>query len=94
MVVVLAELPDWLDVDFTRSAAAVLAGVAVVIVLLAIFFARSLLVRVIVIVTMGAAIFGLLHYRDELGDCDKNGGCPCTFFGEDLRGGNCAPTDS
>ena len=89
---ILAELPDWLDVDFARSAAAVLAAVAVMIVVLALFFARSLLLRVIVITAMGAAIFGLLSYRNELGNCDKNGGCPCTFFGEDLNGGNCTPT--
>lgn len=89
---ILAELPNWLDVDFARSAAAVLAAVAVIIVLLALFFARSLLLRVIVITTMGAAIFGLLTYRNDLGNCDRNGGCPCTFFGEDLNGGNCSPT--
>jgi anti-sigma-K factor RskA len=91
-VVVLAELPDWLDVDFARSATAALAAIAVVVVLLAIFFARSLVVRVIVIVAMGAAIFGLLTYRDELGKCETNGGCPCTLFGEDLAGGSCIPT--
>ena len=90
-VVVLAELPEWLDVDFARSAAAILAAVAVVIVLLALFFARSLVVRIIVIVAMGAAIFGLLDYRNELGECDKNG-CSCTFFGENLDGPNCIPT--
>jgi hypothetical protein len=88
----LAELPDWLDVDFARSAAAVLAAVAVVIVLVALFFARSLVLRVLVITAMGAAIFGLLSYRNELGRCDQNGGCPCTFLGEDLNGGNCVPT--
>jgi hypothetical protein len=92
-VVVLAELPDWLDVDFARTGAAVLAAVAVVCVLLAVFFARSMILRVIVIVAMGAAIFGLLNYRNALGECDKFGGCPCTFFGEDLEGGNCTSTE-
>ena len=89
---VLAELPNWLDVDFARAAAAVLAAVAIIIVLLALFFARSLVLRVIVITAMGAAIFGLLSYRNELGRCDQNGSCPCTFLGEDLNGGNCAST--
>ena len=89
---ILAELPEWLDVDFARSAAAVLTAVAVIIVLFALFFARSLLLRVIVITAMGAAIFGLLSYRNELGNCDRNGSCPCTLFGEDLDGGNCTPT--
>src|SRR5689334_2597060 len=79
-VVVLAELPDWLDVDFALNAALVLTVVAVLIVLFTLFFARSLMVRVLVIVLMGAAVFGLMHYRNELQNCDKNG-CPCRFLG-------------
>jgi hypothetical protein len=88
----LAELPDWLDVDFALNAALVLTVVAVLIVLFTLFFARSLMVRVLVIVLMGGAVFGLLHYRSELENCDKNG-CPCRFLGEDLPGGACVPTE-
>jgi hypothetical protein len=88
----LAELPDWLDVDFALNAALVLTVVAVLIVLFTLFFARSLMVRVLVIVLMGGAVFGLLHYRSELENCDKFG-CPCRFLGEDLPGGACVPTE-
>jgi hypothetical protein len=38
---------------------------------------------------LGASVFGLLHYRQQLDRCDKNG-CPCKFLGEELKGGGCA----
>jgi hypothetical protein len=87
---VLAELPDWLDLDFARTAAGVLAIVAVVVLLVTVFMVRSVAVRVMVVVLMGAAVFGLMRYRETLDHCDK-AGCPCELFGEDLEGGGCVP---
>jgi hypothetical protein len=88
---VVAELPDWLDVDFARTAAGILAIVAVVVLLITVFTVRSLAVRLAVVVLMGAAVFGLMRYRETLDHCDKTG-CPCELFGEDLEGGACVPT--
>ena len=49
---------------------------------------RSVATRLIVVIVLGTAVFGLLHYRQQLDDCDKHG-CTCTLFGEDLKGGGC-----
>jgi hypothetical protein len=43
---------------------------------------------VLVLVLLGAAVAGLLHYRQTLVDCDKQG-CACKLFGEDVKGGGC-----
>ena len=87
---VLADLPDWLDLDFTRTAAAVLAIVAVVLLLAIVFTVRSIGMKIAAIVLLGGAVFGLLHYRQTLDNCDKNG-CACELLGEDLKGGGCTP---
>jgi hypothetical protein len=88
---VLGELPSWLDVDFARSASAALAVAAIVLVLVAIFVVRSVGTRIVVVALLGAAVFGLLRYRDTLDHCDK-AGCPCRLLGEELNGGGCTPT--
>ena len=87
-MVVLASLPAWVDVDFLRTAVGVMALVAIVAVLVAVFMIRSIGTRVLVLVVLGAAVAGLLHYRQTLVDCDKQG-CACTLFGEDVSGGGC-----
>jgi hypothetical protein len=84
-------LPDWLDLDFARTGAAALAILALIVVVVIIFLVRSFATRLVAVIILGTAMFGLLHYRQQLDDCDKHG-CSCTLFGEDLRGGGCAPS--
>jgi hypothetical protein len=86
---VLGSLPTWLDVSFVRVASGVLAVASVVLVVVAISFIRSVGTRLVIVAMLGAAVFGLMHYRDQLDHCDKQG-CPCKFLGEDLKGGGCA----
>jgi hypothetical protein len=88
VVPLLANLPAWANVDFLRTAVGVMALVAIVAVLVAAFMIRSIGTRVLVLVVLGAAVAGLLHYRQTLVDCDKHG-CACTLFGEDVKGGGC-----
>ncbi len=85
---VVGSLPDWLDLHFARNATAVLAIVAVVLLLIVVFTVRSVATRLIVVVLLGVAVFGLLHYRQTLNHCDKSG-CECSLFGSDLKGGGC-----
>lgn len=87
---VVGVLPSWLDVNFAQNAAAVVAVVAAAVVLIVVFIARSVATRLVAVVVLGAAVFGLLHYRTELDHCSTNG-CQCSLFGEDLKGGDCAP---
>ena len=84
----LADLPSWLSVDFARNAAGVLAIVSVVVVLIVMFLVRSVATRVVAMLLLGGAVFGLLHYRTALENCDKNG-CACKLLGENLKGGGC-----
>jgi hypothetical protein len=88
---ILGALPDWLDLDFARTATGALTVAAIVLGLFVLFAVRSAGVRIFTVVFVGAAVFGLLHYRSTLDRCDKRG-CACTFFGEDLRGGGCLPS--
>jgi hypothetical protein len=89
-VAAVGELPSWLDVDFARQVSGALVVVSLLLLIVVMFTVRSVLTRVLVVAMLGAAVFGLLHYRSVLGDCDKNG-CPCEFLGEDLKGGGCRP---
>ena len=88
VVGVLGSLPTWVDLSFVRFASGVLAVVAVIIVVVAICTIRSVGTRLVIVAIMGASVFGLVHYRDQLDQCDKRG-CPCKFLGEDLNGGGC-----
>jgi hypothetical protein len=72
-----------------RVASGVLAVASVVLDVVAISFIRSVGTRLVIVAMLGAAVFGLMHYRDQLDHCDKQG-CPCKFLGEDLKGGGCA----
>jgi hypothetical protein len=53
-----------------------------------VFMARSIATRLVAVLLLGTAVFGLLHYRQQLTDCEKHG-CACTLFGEELKGGGC-----
>jgi hypothetical protein len=88
VVDLLASLPSWVDVDFLRTAAGVLVLVGIIAVLVSVFMIRSIGARVLVLVMLGAAVAGLLHYRQTLVDCDKQG-CACKLFGEEVKGGGC-----
>ena len=85
----LGDLPTWLDVQFAQTWSAILAIVALIILVVAIFMVRSIGTRVVIVVLLGASVVGLLHYRQTLDHCDKSG-CECKFFGEQLKGGGCA----
>jgi hypothetical protein len=87
----LGELPTWLDFDFAYTWSAILAVIALILLVVAIFMVRSIGLRVVVVVLLGASVVGLLHYRQTLDHCDKSG-CECKFFGEELEGGGCATT--
>jgi hypothetical protein len=80
-----------MDVDFLRTAAGALVIVAIFVLLFAVFMVKSIGTRVLVIVLLGAAVAGLLRYRETLDHCDKNG-CACKLFGEDVKGGGCSTT--
>ena len=89
-----ATLPTWLDFEFVRTATGVLAVIAVIVAVVAICSLRSVGTRIVITVAMAASVVGLLHYRDTLDNCDKNG-CECKFLGENLAGGGCSaqPTE-
>ena len=82
-----SDLPSWLDVNFVLTASAALAVVAVVVLIALVVVVRSVATRVVSLVVLGLAVFGLLHYRQTIDDCNKSGACACKFLGEDLRGG-------
>ena len=85
----LGDLPDWMDVDFLHTAAGALVIVAIFLLLVVIFTVKSIGTRVLIVVLLGAAVVGLLRYRETLDHCDKSG-CACKFLGEDVKGGGCA----
>ncbi len=89
---VLGSLPTWLDLSFVRAATGVLAIASLILVVVIITTVRSVGTRLVAVVMLGAAVFGLMHYRQELDHCDKRG-CPCKFLGEDLPGGGCTQSD-
>lgn len=85
----IANLPDWADVQFLRSVsgALVLGGVLLVLVLL--FAIRSITRKLFAILVIGACMFGLVHYRQTLEHCNDKG-CACKLFGQTVVGGrNC-----
>jgi hypothetical protein len=88
---VLGSLPTWLDLSFVRAATGVLAIVSIILAVIVFVSIRSIGTRLVVVAMLGAAVFGLMQYRQDLDHCDKRG-CPCKFLGEDLKGGGCTPT--
>ncbi len=85
----LATLPSWVDLHAVQVATGGTAVVAVIVAVVVLCSVRSVATRVLVVALMTASVIGLMHYRDTLTNCDKNG-CPCKFLGENLKGGGCA----
>src|SRR3954451_24828708 len=69
----IAELPSWMDAQFLRSLSGSLVVVAVLLALILMFVVRSVGTRLVAIILLGAAVFGLVHYRQTLERCDKIG---------------------
>jgi hypothetical protein len=77
-----------MDANFLRTTAGVLAIASILLIIIAVFMIRSIAARVLVIVLLGAAVAGLLRYRDTLDHCDKTG-CACKLLGSEVKGGSC-----
>jgi hypothetical protein len=86
---VIADLPSWMDAQFLRTASGTLIVLAILLALVFMFVVRSVGTRIVALVVLGAAIFGLAHYRQTLERCDKIG-CECKLLGESVQGGNCS----
>ncbi len=78
-----------MDFRFVHDMTGVLAVASVMLVVIAICTIRSVGTRLVIVAMLGAAVFGLMQYRDQLDHCDKQG-CACKFLGEELEGGGCA----
>jgi hypothetical protein len=85
---VLADLPNWMDVQFLRSASGTLVVVSLLLALVAMFVVKSIGTRLVAILLLGAAVFGLVHYRQTLDHCNQTG-CSCKLFGQTVQGDNC-----
>jgi hypothetical protein len=77
-----------MDVRFLRTASGTLVVVSLLLVLVVMFVVKSVGTRVVAILLLGAAVFGLVHYRQTLDRCNK-AGCSCKLFGETVQGDNC-----
>ncbi len=86
---VIAELPSWINAEFLRDASGTLVLVSVLLALILMFVVRSVGTRLVALMLIGAAVFGLVHYRQTLERCDKIG-CECKLLGEDVKGDNCS----
>ena len=82
---VIAELPGWMDAEFLRNASGTLVIAAVLLALVLMFVVRSVGTRLVAIVLLGSAVFGLVHYRQTLENCDRAGNS-CRLFGEVVQG--------
>jgi hypothetical protein len=86
---VIAQLPGYMDAQFLRSVSGTLIVVTLLVALILMFVIRSVGTRLVAIVLLGAAVFGLVHYRQTLERCDKVG-CECKLLGEVVQGDNCS----
>jgi hypothetical protein len=77
-----------MDAQFLRSASGALIVAALLVVLVLLFVLRSIGMKVISLIVIGAAVFGLVHYRTTLERCDKHG-CACKLFGQNVPGDHC-----
>ena len=78
-----------MDAQFLRSASGALVIAAVLLVVILLFAVKSIGTRLVAIVLLGAAVFGLVHYRQTLDRCNKSG-CRCVLLGQTVQGGNCS----
>ena len=84
-----AVLPTWMDAQFLRTVSGTLVLVSILLALVLMFMVRSIGTRIVALVVLGSAIFGLVHYRQTLERCDRIG-CECKLLGENVQGGNCS----
>jgi len=82
-------LPGWMDAQFLQNASGILICVAILLALVLMFFVRSIGTRIVALVVIGAAIFGLAHYRQTLEHCGQVG-CECKLLGESIQGDRCS----
>lgn len=85
----IANLPTWMDAQFLRTASGALVVAALLLVVILLFIVKSVGTKLVAILLLGAAVFGLAHYRQTLDHCDK-AGCSCSLFGQSVQGGNCS----
>ncbi len=89
------EWPDWLDAEFLRSASTAGVFVVCVLLLVVIFWVRSLATKLLLLVLLAAGAFGLFVYRDDLKQCAST--CDCSFLGDHISSEGCGfvnPNDS
>ena len=84
----IAALPSWMDAQFLRSASGALVVAAALGVLALLFVLRSLSVKIVSLLLVGAAVFGLVHYRHTLERCDAHG-CACKLLGQSVPAEHC-----
>jgi len=84
-----AALPTWMDAQFLRSASGTLVIVSLLVALVLMFVVKSVGTRLVAILLLGAAVLGLVHYRQTLEHCSK-AGCSCKLLGEVVKGDNCS----
>jgi hypothetical protein len=85
---VIADLPSWVDVEFLHQLSGTLVVVALLLVVVLMFVLRSLATKLVLILMVAAAVFGLVHYRQTLEKCGP-GGCSCVLFGQKVHAPNC-----
>jgi hypothetical protein len=78
-----------MDAEFLRNMSGALVVVSLLLALVLMFVVRSVGTRLVAILLLGAAVFGLVHYRQTLEHCDKTG-CSCKLLGEVVQGDNCS----
>jgi len=76
-----------MDAEFLRTASGTLVVVTLLLALMLMFIVRSVGTRLVAIVLLGAAVFGLAHYRQTLEHCDRTGSS-CRLFGEVVEADN------
>ena len=76
-----------MDAEFLRTASGTLVVLALLLALVLAFVVRSVGTRLVALVMLGAAVFGLAHYRQTLEHCDQPGSS-CRLFGEVVEADN------
>ena len=85
----IADLPTWMDAHFLRNASGALVVAAFLLALILLAVLKSVGTRLVAVALLGAAVFGLVHYRQTLDRCDTKG-CACVLLGQTVQGGNCS----
>ena len=69
-----------MDAEFLRSASGALVVVSLLLAVVLMFVVRSIGTRLVAVVLLGTAVFGLVHYRQTLEHCGS-AGCSCQIPG-------------